>query len=131
MVRIKKYLKIPKVVRNIILVVLLLLTLDVLAIGLLTNILHGWFFGSSGMTILCDLLFFEGAIIFAIGAFLASGITWFLGVSRYPRGRYYVEEKMGNEIRQSSKKQLRTGIFMMILGAMLIGLSVAIGQLFL
>ncbi len=120
-----------KVTRNVILVVLLLLIIDVLAAGLLKIFLQGWFFGSSRITILCNILFFEGAVIFAIGAFLASGMTWFLGVLRYPRGRYYVEEKMGNEIRQSRKKQLNTGIFMMIVGAVLIGSSVAIGELIL
>jgi len=130
MVRIKEYLKIPKLIRNTVLVFLLVLISDVLAAGLWTSLLHGCFFGYSQKLITCDLLFLEGAIIFAIGAFLASGITWLLGVSRYPRGRYYVEEKMGNDIRKSRKKQLRTGIFMMILGAMLIGSSVAIGQLF-
>ena len=131
MVRIKEYLKIPKLIRNIVLVFLLILISDVLAAGLWTSLLHGYFFGYSQTLITCDLLFLEGAIIFVIGAFLASGITWLLGVARYPRGRYYVEEKMDNDIRKSRKKQLRTGIFTMILGAMLIGSSVAIGQLFL
>jgi len=122
-------LKIPKVIQNIIFVVLIILIIDVLAVGLLTTFLHGWFFGSSGTTILCNLLFLEGAIIFAIGAFLASGITWLLGVFRYPQGRYYVEEKMGNDIRHSRKKQLSTGILIMVVGAMLMGSSVAIGEL--
>ena len=131
MARIKEHLKISKRTRNIVLVFLLILISDVLAAGLWTSLLHGRFFGWSQTLITCDLLFLEGAIIFTVGAFLASGITWLLRVSRHPRGRDHVEEKRNNDIKKSRKKQLRTGMFMMILGAMLIGSSVTIGQLFL
>lgn len=131
MVRIKEYPKILKSIRKIVLVFLLILISDVLAAGLWTSLLYGSFFGFSQTRIICNLLFLEGAIIFAIGTFLASGITWLLGVLKYPRGRYYGKEKIDNEIRQSRKKQLRAGIFTVVLGAMLIGSSVAIGQLFL
>lgn len=130
MVRIKKHLKIPNVIRNIVLVVLLLSIIDVIVAGLST-FLQGWFFGFSGVTTLCNLLFLEGAAILAIGGFLASGMTWLLGASRYPGDRYYIEEKMGSDIRRSRKRQLSVGISMIIIGATLIGLSVAIGELFL
>jgi len=127
----KEYLRIPKLTRNIVLVFLLILILDVLAAGLWTSVLHGCFFCLPQTLITCDLLFLEGAIIFAIGAFLESGIAWPLKVSRHPRGRYSAEEKTDNENKKSGKKQLRTGMFMIILGAMLIGSSVTIGQLLL
>lgn len=131
MARIKEHLKISKRTRNIVLAFLLILISDFLAAGLWTSLLHGRFLGWSQTRITCDLLFLEGAIIFTIGAFLASGITWLLRVSRHPRGRDYVKEKRDNDIKKSRKKQLKTGMFMMILGAMLIGSSVTIGQLFL
>jgi len=127
----KEYLKIPKLTRNIVLVFPLILILDILAAGLWTSLLHGCFFCRPQTLIICDLLFLEGAIIFTIGAFLESGIALPLRVSRHPQGRYSAEQKKDNENKKSSKKQLRTGMFMIILGAMLIGSSVTIGQLLL
>jgi len=127
----KEYLEIPKLARNIVLVFPLVLILDILAAGLWTSLLHGCFFCHPQTLIMCDLLFLEGAIIFAIGAFLESGIAWPLKVLRHSRERHSAEEKTDNGNEKSSKEKLRTGMFMIILGAMLIGSSVTIGQLLL
>ena len=127
----KEYLEIPKLARNIVLVFPLVLILDILAAGLWTSLLHGCFFCHPQTLIMCDLLFLEGAIIFAIGAFLESGIAWPLKVLRRQRERHSVEEKTDNGNEKSSKKKLRAGMSMIILGAMLIVSSVTIGQLLL
>jgi hypothetical protein len=127
----KDYLKIPKLAKNIVLVFPLVVILNILAAGLWASLLHDCCFCRPQTLMICDLLFLEGAIIFAIGAFLESGIAWPLKVLRHSRERHPAGEKTDNGNGKSSKKKVRKGMFMIILGAMLIGSSVAVGQLLL
>jgi len=78
----------------------------------------GTFLGKSSAAILSDLLFLEGSVIFAIGAFLTLGMPF-----KLPKERTDEEEK-------PSKKRVHPSIILMIAGAGLIGLSITVGTLF-
>lgn len=101
-----KYSKFPAVIKKIVLVVFVILIFDILVAGIWTFLDKGnWFFSDkSQVRILSDLLFIEGAITFAVGAFIALGM---------------------------SKTMLATCARVMIIGASLMGSSMAIGMLLL
>jgi len=97
----KNSFKFPRVTKKIVLVVLLLLFFNALIAVFGFSFLHEnfWFFADKSATcILSDLLFLEGAIVFTVGAFVASGASIF-----------------------------RFGIVVMIIGAILISSSIVIG----
>jgi len=130
MVRIRRYFKFTHITRKIVLIILLLLIFDVLAAGLspLLRERFRFFSGKSEVHILSDLMFLEGAIIFAVGAFAASG-SRLLGGSRHHHP--YIEEKMASarNVRKPRKKVMGSGILMMIIGASFMATSIAIGVL--
>ncbi|MFQ6086903.1 MAG: hypothetical protein ACE5OV_02675 [Candidatus Bathyarchaeia archaeon] len=66
------------------------------------------------MHIISNLLFFEGAVIFAVGAFLEAGTA------------YSPREKRVDNREGSHEKHMSLGVLFMIVGASLIGLSVII-----
>jgi hypothetical protein len=74
---------------------------------------------------LSNLFFIEGAIIFGVGAWVASGAT-VLRMER-PSTLYARPEGHTEYLRQHRKKQLSFGIVLIIIGAALMGLSITIG----
>ena len=78
----------------------------------------------SKTVILSDFLFIEGIIIFSIGALVASGIS----VLRMERWQSLYASPNGHVkyLRQERRKQFSFGIVLMIIGAVLTGLSIAI-----
>jgi hypothetical protein len=75
---------------------------------------------------LTDLLFVEGMLVFAAGAFVAAGManprreTW-ITLTADPEGyRKFLEEQRS--------KQVSDGIVLMIIGVVIIGLSLVIGM---
>lgn len=74
-----------------------------------------FFSGKSAVLIISDLLFLEGAVIFAIGAFLEIGTA------------YFPEKKTRDSGEGSHENRITLGVLFMIVGAGLIGLSIIIG----
>ena len=100
-------LKLPKETRRISLITLILLSIDII-VSLLTPFLQtiDFFSGKSGVRMLSDLLFLEGAIIFTIGAF------WGFAT-------------------KDPRSQLAVIILLVALGISFLGSSIVIGELFL
>lgn len=100
-----KRFKFPTVIRNIVLVVFVILILDILVVGVWVTFLskQGWY-DKGGARTLSDLLFIEGAMIFAAGSFML--------IAR-------------SKIRLSTCKRV------IIVGSIVMGLSAAIGILLL
>ena len=73
-----------------------------------------FFSDKSAMHILIDLLFLEGAVIFAIGAFLETDAA------------YFPKEKTTDSREGSHEKRISLGVLVMMIGAGLIGLSIII-----
>lgn len=121
--------KLSKATKNVLLVVLSLLILDALVAVLGAPYLSkniGTFIGKSNMGILSDLLFLEGAVIFAIGTFIA--------VLRFMQEReplYRSSTETPNNEGQTREKRTDASILMIIIGAILVGLSITIGTLLL
>jgi hypothetical protein len=76
---------------------------------------------------LSNLLFIEGAIILGVGAWIASGAST-LRTEKFS-SLYARPEGHAEYLRQSRKKQFSFGIVLIIIGAALMGLSIAIGTL--
>ena len=86
----------------------------------------GAFLGKSRTVILSDLLFLEGAVIFAIGIFIAIARA---GHKKKPSSEPTTE--ITDNAEPTRDKRIRPGILMMIVGAILMGLSMMVGTLFL
>lgn len=72
-----------------------------------------------------DLLFMEGILVFAVGAYVASGMS-------NPRRENWKTLSTDSEgyrefLEDQRPKQLSDGVILMIIGAIMIGLSLAIG----
>jgi len=102
-----KRFKFPTVIRNIVLVVFVILILDILIVGVWVTFLSKQGLYDKAVRALSDLLFIEGAMIFATGSFML------LATSKIARAR------------------LSTCKCVMIIGSGVMGLSVAIGILLL
>jgi len=121
--------KFPRVDKKIVLVLLFLLFFNVLIAVLCSSFLQNfWFFADKSIAyILSNLFFFEGALVFAVGAFVASGLSIFRIES--PSSLYASPEGHVEYLRESRKKQFKFGIVLVAIGAILIGSSIAIGAL--
>lgn len=121
--------KLPRAAKKVLLIVLSLLILDALVAVLGAPYLSeniGTFLGKSKTVILSDLLFLEGAVIFAIGTFIA--------VSRFMQEKeplYEPSTGTTDNGGQTREKRIGAGILMMIIGAILMALSITIGTLLL
>jgi hypothetical protein len=127
-----KGLRLPKEVRNIILFVSFFLIFDAVAIKLGAPYLQQNFAilsGKSEITMVSDLLFGEGAIVLGVGALLAAGASKTSMGRQYP-GQYYKEKEMTTDYVKSRPSQMRIGVLLLIVGAILIGLSIAAIVLF-
>jgi len=113
--------KIAEAVKKILMIVSLLLIGDILIAVLGGPFLSenvGTFLGKSTATILSDLLFLEGAVAFAAGAFLTIALS------------YRPPTESTDAAAQPRKKRIHPSILLIIIGAILIGLSITVGTLF-
>lgn len=104
-----------------------MLVFDIVVATLGASYLGGkipFFSGKSWKTILSDLLFLEGAAIFTVGAFAEYAISG----KRY-RSEKHEAEGMTTSGEETRQKRISFTMLIMILGAGLIGLSMAIGIL--
>lgn len=124
-----RHLKLPEAAKNVLLIVSSLLIFDVLVTVLVASYLSGnigAFLGKSRTVILSDLLFLEGAVIFAIGTFIAVARAW-------PETKLPSEPttEIADNAELTRDKRIRPGILTMIVGAILMALSMMVGTLFL
>ena len=83
-----------------------------------------WILGSEDKTILSNLLFFEGALIIGIGAFLAGGFAENRMHRTNVPSTSYVVEKLSKQRSEFREKQISTGLLLMLAGLPLIIMSV-------
>ena len=135
----RKDFRVSKEVRNVfllvVLFVLVLLVFDVVAVKLCASYFQHVRIASglnifvslekSELIVLSDLLFGEGAVILGVGAFLAVGGSKISILQQFP-GKYYKEEKMTHDYLKSHSGQVRFGILLMIVGAILLGTAIII-----
>jgi len=107
--------------KKVLLIVSSLAILDVLM-----TVLGAPFLGKPRVVILSDLLFEEGAVIFAIGIFIAVARAW---QEKEPSSEPTTE--ITDDAEQTSKRRISLGVLMLIIGAILIGLSITVGTLLL
>ena len=115
----------PKAVRNIILILLLLLILDALVSFLGASYLSekvGAFLGKSGTLIFSDLLFLEGTIVLAAGTLIAVAVE---SEKTKPLSKSSKETDPNTE--ETPEKGINIGVLIIIVGAVLIGLSMTVG----
>ena len=118
--------KLPKAAKKVLSIVLSLLILDALVTVLGAPYLSantGTFLGKSSTVILSDLLFLEGAVIFAIGTLIV------VLRSMHEKLSYKPSTETTDNAGQTREKRLHPSILMMVIGAILMGLSVTIGTL--
>jgi len=118
--------ELPKAAKNVLLIVVSLLILDALVAVLGAPYLSantGTFLGKSKTVILSDLLFLEGAVIFGVGTFIV------VLRSMYEKLSYKPSTETSDNAGQTREKRLHPSILMMVIGAILMGLSVTIGTL--
>lgn len=111
---------------KIVIVIVFLLLFNVFAASFGASILREklpFLKGKSEKVILSDLLFIEGAVIFAIGALVASGVSVFR--IETPSSLYASPGGHARYLRESRKKQFKFGIILIIIGAALMGISIA------
>lgn len=122
-----KQFKLPKLAENILLVVSCLGFFDVFvaAIGapyLSENI--GAFLGKSRTVIVSDLLFLEGTIILTIGIFI-----WVVRAWEEPKKLPSQSKDQTIKEKLTGEKRVHFSTQMIIVGAILIGLSIIVGML--
>ena len=121
--------KLPKIARNVILVVFSLLIFDVLVVVLGASYLSenmGTFLGKSGTVILSDLLFLEGTVIFTIGTFIAvaKAAQKIKPFSEPPT-------EINVDVEKTPEKRINLATLLIIIGVILMGLSITVGTLLL
>lgn len=120
-------LELPETTKNILLIVSFLLAFNALVVVLGASYLSeniAAFLGKSRIVMLSDLLFLEGAVILAVGILIAVAAA-----------RQKIEPlskpsaKTTDNADQPPEKMTNLGMFMMIIGAIMIGLSITFGAL--
>jgi len=118
----------PSTIRNILLFVAFLLILDFAVVKIWApHLRQNIFLKQSDTTMLSNILFGEGAIVLLFGVIFAIGGSKASMIPRYPdqySGQHY--KKAADDYIRSRQIEIRTGILLMITGAILIGLAVAI-----
>lgn len=121
--------ELPETTKNILLIVSFLLAFNALVVVLGASYLSdniAAFLGKSRIVILSDLLFLEGAVILAVGILIAvAAATQKIEPSSKPSA------KTNDNADQSPEKLKNLGMLMMIIGAIMIGLSITFGALLL
>lgn len=122
-----RHLELPEVARSILLIISSLLIFDVLLAGLGGSYLSeniGAFLGKSQTVILSDLLFLEGVPIFVIGIFIAVAKS---AQKMKPPSEQSTETT--ENVNQTLTRRIDIGTLLIIVGAILIGLSITAGTL--
>lgn len=116
MQKIKKFLRFSmSSIKKFFVIVFLLLVSDICAVGLSVFLLHGSFFDQTGIILLSDLLFVEGAIIFSVGSFLY----------------FFFSMGYSGEVKETHKRYMKLGVLMVVIGVILVLACISIGELFL
>ena len=116
--------------QKVILVVVLILVVNVLAASLCHSYFMelSWiFYGKSLTVVLSDLLFLEGAVVFAIGTIAASMKPWVSRTLRDKRTTSDIEEGLDKEKEKLLKNQMDFWILMIAIGVILLLVSIIIG----
>jgi len=119
--------ELPKAVKKVLLIVSFLVIFDVLVAFLGGSYLSehvGGFLGKSSRVILSDLLFLEGAAIFAVGTIIAAAIAM---QEIKPSSEPATETTDSAEVTHDKWKN--PGALVIIIGAILIGLAITAGAL--
>jgi len=117
------------IAQKVLLIVSSLSIFDVLVAVLGASYLSGnigTFLGKSGTAILSDFLFLEGVVILAIGILIAVARAW---QETTPSSESTTG--VADNVEQTPKKRISLGMLMVIIGAILIGLSITVGTLLL
>lgn len=85
----------------------------------------GAFLGKSNLVILSDLLFLEGATIFAFGTFF----LWFRTETKKTEPQPNPSPENTSEAWQPPKKRINTSLLIIAAGAMLMGVALCVGIL--
>lgn len=106
-----------KITKKFFKIILIILILNVLiaVLGRYMSANVPFFSGKSAMHLISDLLFVEGAVIFAVSAFLLASAA------------YSPKEQTKDSPEGSNEKHMSPEILFMIVGASLIGLSIIVG----
>ena len=96
----------------------------VLAIFFINTVISLWLFPS--LLTLCNLLFIEGGLIFAVGAFIALGVPS-RSIER-PSSLFASPGGHVDYLRQRRRKQFSFGLILMLIGASLLASSIVIGE---
>lgn len=78
-------------------------------------------FGRNDIETFISLAFLEGSVIFGLGAFFASGISERTSVPATPADVYRIE-KLSLQRSERRKRQISTGVFLMLIGGLLLAI---------
>ena len=84
----------------------------------------GWIFGNNDTETFGSLLFLEGAILVGVGALLAAGYSENVIIHHRRPSTAYTVEKISKDRAEFREKQISTGIFLMLIGAPLIIITI-------
>jgi len=119
-------LELPKAVKNVLLIVLSISIVNGLLAVLGASYLStntGTFLGKSSTVILSDLFFLEATVILAIGIFVE--------VTRAMREQKPISNPSPKDTtnpREINTRKIHTGMLLIIVGVILIGISVVVGS---
>jgi hypothetical protein len=77
-------------------------------------------FGNNNKETFISLLFIEGAFVFGAGAFFASGIPQTRVAAPSGPASPYIIEKLSSQRPEDRKKQISTGVFLILIGGLLL-----------
>jgi hypothetical protein len=80
-------------------------------------------FGSNDKATFTSLLFIEGGFIFGAGAFFASGISETKIAAQSNPASPYLMEKLSSQRPEHRKKQISTGVLLMLIGGSVLVIS--------
>lgn len=118
---IKKFVRSSRFLKDLFVVILFLLILNIFVATLSTYISSASFFDETAVTLLSNLLFLEGALTFTVGIFL----HFFFSIG-HGRGDSSTKEEA-----KPYQKYVSLGAFMTIAGVLLLILSICVGELLL
>jgi hypothetical protein len=104
---------------------LVLIAVLLIVLGAIIPLIFPYMFVNKSPKIyVSNLLFMDGAIVMGVGALIAGGTAVYSGW-----GMIFADpEAYENYVRTQRKKQIVFGLMMIIIGAILAGLAVAIGS---
>lgn len=126
--------RIPQSIRKILLFVVLLMVFNFFAVYWLFPFFGAdlWFFGGKSKAFMfSDLLFLEGAFVFAVGALIELSASWLLGKPpKNPSNQQGLGQTKDAGPSGRRVKHVTFGVLAMVVGACFIGSSIAVGTFF-